>query len=149
MHLDLTSCKTNSSEAVRAIFGRPFVKRFALCYRTFVMSCPVCLSVCLGAYLSVCYVDVLWPNGWMDRDVNWQGDKPRPRRICVRRGPIPSPRRAGGRVHVYCGQTAGCMKMPLGMKADLSPGDFVFDGDPDPHPKKGVKPQFSDHVYLW
>jgi len=25
-------------------FGRPFVKRFALCYQTVV--CPVCLSVC-------------------------------------------------------------------------------------------------------
>ena len=29
-------------------FGRPFVKRFALCYETFVMSVlSVCLSVCL------------------------------------------------------------------------------------------------------
>jgi len=25
------------------LFGRPFVKRFALCYRTVVLSCPVCL----------------------------------------------------------------------------------------------------------
>jgi len=33
-------------------FGRPFVKRFALCYRT-----VVCLSDC--------DVGVLWPNGWM------------------------------------------------------------------------------------
>ena len=31
------------------IFGRPFVKRFALCYRSVVcLSCRVCLSVCLS-----------------------------------------------------------------------------------------------------
>jgi len=35
------------------IFGRPFVKRFALCYH------PVCL---------VCDVGVLWPNAWTDQD---------------------------------------------------------------------------------
>jgi len=35
----------------RLVFGRPFVKRFALCYRTVV--CTV---------LSVCKVGVLWPN---------------------------------------------------------------------------------------
>jgi len=40
----------------RFIFGRPFVKRFTLCYQTVV--CPV---------LSVCDVGVVWPNGWMDR----------------------------------------------------------------------------------
>jgi len=36
------------------VFGRQFVKRFALCYRSVV--CPV---------LSACIVDALWPNGWM------------------------------------------------------------------------------------
>jgi len=39
----------------RNLFGRLFVKQFALCYQT-----VVCLSVC-----PVCDVDVLWPNGWM------------------------------------------------------------------------------------
>jgi len=39
------------------VFGRPFVKWFALCCRT-----VVCLSVCL----SVCNVGVLWPNGCLD-----------------------------------------------------------------------------------
>jgi len=29
--------------------------------------------------------------------------------------------------HFYCGQMAGCIKMPLGMEAGLIPGDFVFD----------------------
>ena len=36
--------------------------------------------------------------------------------------------------HVYCGQTAGCIKIPLGTKVDLRPGDSVLDGDPAPHP---------------
>ena len=51
----------------------------------------------------------------------------------------PSPK--GGRAppqfsaHLYCGQTAGCIKMPLGMEIGLSPGDFVLDGDPAPYQK--------------
>ena len=51
----------------------------------------------------------------------------------------------------YCGQTAGCIKMPLGMEVGLSPGDFVLDGDPAPFPKRrrspGEPPQFSAYVY--
>jgi len=34
--------------------------------------------------------------------------------------------------HVYCGQTAGWIKMPLGTEVDLSSGDIVLDGDSDP-----------------
>jgi len=39
--------------------------------------------------------------------------------------------------------------MPLGVEVGLSPGDFVFDGDPALLPKKGAQPppQFSAHVY--
>ena len=59
--------------------------------------------------------------------------------------PAPSPKRgrslAKFLAHVYCGQTAGWIKMPLGMKVDLSPGDFVVDGDP------AGAPRFSAHVY--
>jgi len=40
--------------------------------------------------------------------------------------------------HFYCGQTAGCIKMPLGMEVGLSPGDFVFDGDPATPRRKGT-----------
>jgi len=39
-------------------------------------------------------------------------------------------------VHFYCGQTAGCIKMPLGTEIALSPGKFVLDGDPA-HPQQG------------
>jgi len=33
---------------------------------------------------------------------------------------------------VYCGQTAGWIKMPLGTEVGLGPGDIVLDGDPAP-----------------
>jgi len=59
---------------LRVIFGQPFVKRFALCYRIVVcLSCP-----------SVYNVGVLWPNSWMDKDATWYGGRARPRPHCVR-----------------------------------------------------------------
>jgi len=36
--------------------------------------------------LSVCDVDVLWPNGWMDQDETWHGGRSRPRPHCFRWG---------------------------------------------------------------
>jgi len=39
--------------------------------------------------------------------------------------------------HIYCGQTAGWIKMPLGTEVGLGPGDVVLDGDPAP-PKRGT-----------
>ena len=88
---------------------------------------------------------LLRPNSCMDQDVTWYGARPRPRRICVRWGPhAPLPK--GGRAtlqfsaHFYCGQTAGCIKMPLDTDVGLSPGDFVLDGDPVPSTKRGWSP---------
>jgi len=63
----------------QVIFGRPFVKRFALCYQTVV--CPVCRSV--SHVCPVCNVGVLWPNGWTDQDETWLADRPRPWPHCV------------------------------------------------------------------
>jgi len=37
--------------------------------------------------------------------------------------------------HVYCGQTAGWIKMALGMEVGLGPGHIVLDGDPAPRPR--------------
>ena len=56
-----------------ALVGRPFVKRFTLCYWS-----VVCLSC-----LSLCNVGVLWPNGWMDRDETWHVGRPRPGHIVL------------------------------------------------------------------
>ena len=75
------------------VFGRPFVKRFALCYRSVVLSvCLSCLYV-LSVCLSVCNVGALWPNGWMDQDETWHAGGPRPWPHCVGWGPsFPSPK---------------------------------------------------------
>ena len=45
--------------------------------------------------------------------------------------PTPLPKRGRSplpnfRPNSYCGQTAGCIKLPLGMDVGLSPGDFVL-----------------------
>jgi len=54
--------------------------------------------------------------------------------------PVPLPKKAVETpkflAHVYCGQTAGWIKMPLGTKVGLSPDDSVLDGDPAPLPTK-------------
>jgi len=49
---------------------------------------------------------------------------------------------------MYCGQTAGGIKTPLGTEVRLNPGDIVLDGDPAPPPKRGTAtPIFSAHNY--
>jgi len=40
--------------------------------------------------------------------------------------------------HVYCGQTAGWIKMPLGTEVGLGPGHTVLDGDPAPPLQRGT-----------
>ena len=61
--------------------------------------------------------------------------------------PAPLPQKKGQSpqfsAHFYCGQTAGCIKMPLGMKVGLSPVDFVLDGDPVPPQKVAEPPIFG------
>jgi len=70
-----TSIGVNAS-----VFGRPYIKRFALCYR------PLSVLSCL----SVCDVGVLWPKGWMDQHATLCGGRPRLRRHCVRWRPSSS-----------------------------------------------------------
>jgi len=190
--LSVCDYHTNRFFSAISVFGRPFVKRFALCYRTVVLS--VCLSV-----LSVCDVRALWPNGWtdqdetwhahasrprrrthcvmgtqlpspkraqplifgsyllwqngcMDPDATWYGGRPRPRRLCVRWGPRFHSSKRGQSLHpkfsahVYCGQMAGCIKMPHGMEIGLSPGNCVRWGH-SPSANRGGAAQFSAHVY--
>jgi len=50
--------------------------------------------------------------------------------------------------HVYCGQTAGFIKMVLGMEVGLSAGDFVLDGDPAPSPKRGQSPPLRNFCQI-
>ena len=76
---------------------------------------------------------LLRPNGCMDQDATWYGARPHPRRLCVRWRPRSTLSNKGQSpplqfsTHFYCGQTAACIKMPLGMEVGLSPGDFVLE----------------------
>jgi len=44
--------------------------------------------------------------------------------------------------HFDCGQTAGCVEMPLSTEVGLGLRDIVLDGDPAPTPLKGHAPNF-------
>jgi len=85
---------------------------------------------------------LLWSKGCMDQYTIWLGGRPEPRPHCVRWGAIsPIPLKRGTAphfsAHVYCGQTAAWIKMPLGMKVGLGPGNIVLDVDPAPPAPKG------------
>ena len=41
--------------------------------------------------------------------------------------------------HVYCGQTAVCIRIPHGTEVGLSLGDIVLDGDQAYPPAKGAQ----------
>jgi len=85
---------------------------------------------------------LLWPNGCMDQDATWYAGMPLPRRYCVRWG-TSSPKKGTQPpilAHVYCGQTAGCIRIPLGTEVGIGPGDIVL--DVDQLPLKGAQLQF-------
>jgi len=116
----------------QTVFGRPFVKRFALCYQT--VDCPVCPD------LSVTFVHCGQTVGRIKMELGMQVGLG-PGHIALDGDPAPPPPK-GSRApkisaHVYCGYTAGWMKLVLGMEAGLSPGDFVLDGTQPPPPKGG------------
>ena len=90
---------------------------------------------------------LLWPNGWMDQAATWYGVRPRSRPHCVRWGPSFPPNRRGHisarfSAHVYCGQTAGSIKMSLGTQVGLGPGEIVLDVDPAPPDRGTAAPTF-------
>jgi len=81
---------------------------------------------------------------WIHPDATWYGGMPQPRGRCVRWRLSPLLKKGAElpnfRPMFFCGQTAGWVKMSLGMEADLSPGDFVLDGDPVHPPQKVAVP---------
>jgi len=86
---------------------------------------------------------LLRPNAWMHQDATWCGGRPQPRRLCVRWGRIPSQKGGGApqfTAHLYCGQMAAGIKMPIGTEVGLGPDDIVLDGDPASPPQKGAEP---------
>ena len=115
--------------------GQPFVKRFALCYRS------VVLSVCLSC-LSVTFVHCGQTVGRIKMKLGMQVGLS-PGHILLDGDPAPLPQRGTASTqfldHISCSQMAAWFKMPLGIELGLSPGDFMLDGDPAPN--------FSAHVY--
>jgi len=57
-------------------------------------------------------------------------------------GDLPPPRKGHSSphfsAHVYCGQMAGWIEMPLGTEIGLGPGHSVLDGTQLPTPKRGT-----------
>jgi len=76
----------------------------------------------------------------MDQDSTWYGGRPRPRRHNGDPAPLPTKRGQSPQfsAHVYCGQAAERIKMPLGTEVGIGPGNIVLHGDPPP-PAKGAQ----------
>jgi len=122
-------------------FGRPFVKRFAICYRTVVPSvCPVC---------PVCNVGVLCPNGCLDQDETWQGAGLGSDHIVLDGDPaFPSKGAQPPNFRsMQCCQTAGWIKVSLGREVDLGPGDIVLDRDPAAPSQRGTVAYFHGPIF--
>ena len=115
---------SSALDSLRFVFGRPFVKRFALCCRTIFSR----------------NVGVLWPNSWMDQDTTWYGGSPRPKRHCFTWGPSSPPSRKGAQqppptfqsMAIVAKWLDGSFRIQLGTEVGLGQGDIVLDGDPAP-----------------
>ena len=128
------------------IFGRPSVKRFALCYRAVVQSVRTYVLSCLSVTLVYCGQTV----GHIKMTLGMQVGLG-PGHTVLDRDPAPphgkwhsSPPHSS-LVHVYCGQVAECIKMKLVMDVGLGLRQIVLNGDPAPLPK-GAQPQIFNHV---
>ena len=90
-------------------------------------------------------------NGWMDQDGTWHRGWTRSRPHYAKMGPSSSPPKRWHSpqfsAHVYCGQTAGWIKMPIGTEAGFDPGDIVLGRNTAP-PKRSTAPIFGPCL-LW
>jgi len=118
-----------------SIFGRPFVKRFALCYQTVVSVCLSCLSVTFvhcGQTVGRIKMKLGMRVGLGPGHIVLDGD------------PAPPPAKGHSlqfSAHICCGQMAAWITMSLGRELGHGAGDFVLDGHPaPPSTKGGVEP---------
>ena len=111
------------------VCGRPFVKRFALCYQT-----VVCLSVL--PVLSVTFVHCAKTFGRIKMKLGRLVGLGPGHTVLDGEPALASPKGHSPQFSAYvcCGQMTGWIKMPLGMEVGLEPGDIVLDGDPAPRP---------------
>jgi len=126
-------------------FGPPFVKRFALSYRTVVcLSCLSCLSVTLvhcGQTVGSIKMKLGMHVGFGPGHIGLYGD------------PAPPPSKGQSpqfSAHICCGQMAGWIKTPLGIEVGFDAGHIVLDGDPAPRPQKRKQsPKIFGPCLLW
>ena len=85
---------------------------------------------------------LLWPNGWMDQDETWHGDRPRPSPNCVKWQPSSLPKGAQPLNFRPCllWPNGWMDKMQLGTEVGLGLDQTVLDGDPAPFPQRGTAP---------
>jgi len=130
--------QTSAAHSQTCIFGRPFLKRFAL------------------SYLSVTLVYCGQTVGWIKMLPFGTEVGLGPGHIALDGDPSPPPPKGHSpqfSAHVCCGQTTEWISMPLVRKVGLGPCDVVLDGDPAPPSPKGAQPpqlyspQFSVYVY--
>ena len=133
----LNRIESNQQKHESFVFGhgRPFVKRFFLCYQPIV--CPVCLSVTL-VYCGQTVWRIKMKHG-MQVGLG-------PGHIVLDGDPAPPPpkgHRPQFSAHICCCQMAAWIKMSLGKKLGLDLGDFVLDWDRvAPSPKVGGPKNF-------
>jgi len=113
------------------IFGRPFVKQFALCYRTVVLSCLSVTLVYCGQAVGWIKMKLGMQAGLGTGHVVLDGD-PGP--------PLPKGHSPQFSAYIFSGQMVRWIKMPLRRKVSLNPSDTVLDGDPASPPQKGAEP---------
>ena len=125
------------------LVGRPFVKRFALCYRS--VDCPV-LFVCLSV-MSVTFVHCGQTVGRIKMKLGMQVGLGPGHIVLDGTQLLSSPSPKGTQPPIFgpypLQPRAAWIKMSLGMELGLSPGDFVLDGDP------ATSPQLFGPCLLW
>ena len=122
------------------VFGWPFVKRFALCYRTVVLSCLTVTSVYCGQTVGRIKMKLGTQVGLGSGHIVLDGD-PAP--------PPPKGHSLQFSSRICCCQMAAWIKMPLGMDVGLGPGDCVRWGPHSTLRNRWQSPskKFLAHVY--
>jgi len=105
-----------------------------------------CLSVCVSVPQFSAHL--LRPNGCMGQDVTWYGARPQPGDFVLDGDPARAKTTAKFSAHVYCDQTAGCIKMAHGVEVGLGPIHIVLDGDTAVLPQKGTEPPNFRPIFI-